>query len=46
LSQWLNDADARTAAVAALDAVMARLQSGGDALGNAVREICATQVRA
>ena len=39
LSAWLNDAEARAHASRALDAVMARLHSDGDALGLAAREI-------
>ena len=39
LSAWLNDAEARARASRALDAVMARLHSDGDALGLAAREI-------
>jgi len=39
LSAWLNDAQARARASRALDAVMARLHSDGDALGLAAREI-------
>ena len=39
LSAWLNDAKARACASRALDAVMARLHSDGDALGLAAREI-------
>ena len=39
LAAWLDDAEARARASRALDAVMARLHSGGDALGLAAREI-------
>ena len=39
LSAWLTDAEARARASRALDAVMARLHSDGDALGLAAREI-------
>ena len=39
LSAWLDDAEARARASRALDAVMARLHSDGDALGLAAREI-------
>ena len=39
LGAWLNDAEARTRASRALDDVMARLHSDGDALGLAAREI-------
>lgn len=41
LSSWLDDADARRRAADALDAVMARLHSDGDALAVAAREITA-----
>ena len=39
LAAWLDDAEARARASRALDAVMARLHSDGDALGLAAREI-------
>ena len=39
LSAWLDDAEARARASRALDDVMARLHSNGDALGLAAREI-------
>jgi lipid-A-disaccharide synthase len=39
LATWLDDAEARACASRALDAVMARLHSDGDALGLAAREI-------
>ena len=39
LGAWLNDAEARARASRALDDVMARLHSDGDALGLAAREI-------
>ena len=39
LSAWLNDPEARARASRALDDVMARLHSDGDALGLAAREI-------
>ena len=39
LAAWLNDAEARARASRALDDVMARLHSDGDALGLAAREI-------
>ncbi len=39
LSAWLNDSEARARASRALDDVMARLHSDGDALGLAAREI-------
>lgn len=39
LAAWLDDAEARACASRALDAVMARLHSDGDALGLAAREI-------
>ncbi len=39
LSAWLNDVETRARASRALDAVMARLHSDGDALGLAAREI-------
>ena len=39
LSAWLTDAEARARASRALDTVMARLHSDGDALGLAAREI-------
>ena len=39
LGAWLDDAEARVRASQALDAVMARLHSDGDALGLAAREI-------
>ncbi len=39
LRAWLDDADARAQASRALDAVMERLHSDGDALGVAAREI-------
>ena len=39
LSAWLDDAEARARASRALDVVMARLHSDGDALGLAAREI-------
>ena len=41
LARWLGDAAAREEAVAALDATMALLKSGGDALGLAAREVLA-----
>ena len=39
LAAWLDDAESRVRASHALDAVMARLHSDGDALGLAAREI-------
>ena len=39
LNAWLTDSAARTAAVERLDAAMALIQSDGDAIGNAAREI-------
>ena len=39
LTAWLDDAEARARVSRALDAVMARLHSDGDALGLAAREI-------
>jgi lipid-A-disaccharide synthase len=42
LARWLGDAAAREEAVVALDATMALLKSGGDALGLAAREVLAT----
>ena len=39
LTAWLDDDEARGRASRALDAVMARLHSDGDALGAAAREI-------
>ena len=43
LEQWLGSEDARAAARRRLDGAMALLQSDGDALGLAAREILSLQ---